>query len=648
MNKLKRFLLTTTILLSVGKLCIAEDVITGNILPNAGNPVSSLNSGSAPIISDDTSLNNLTQNEVLDGFTVTCDVAPGGICGKFWGSSSAKDLETAHDLQIKASGTLVGIDGTGQISSDTITSTQAKLDQGVTLNSTIDMQNCEWSGSSWACGGAVGAVDPYTTTVKILGSDGTVLSTVTQQRTTDAGYREDSKTFTDDVIYTGTGANKYEWYWKGEDGAGSTANNYNIRGPNLLGAKLTMKFNSEDLVVLDEETTTTIEEVATNVTTAVENAGINSEEITIEAIEVNTETKEVIVTVKTEEIMLEATTAEAKIEEQENLEEAIEIATEELVTMSTENPNIEEEEITTETPNIEEEEFLMEEEVFEEEPPTFEEEETSFEEETAFEEEETAFEEEEVVNTEPETEPSTEPETEVTEETTEPETEPNTEPETTETEETTTETAETEEATETETTSTETEESTETETAANEETEETETAATEEEQEEETAATEEETEEEETAATEEESEEEETASSEEESEEETAATEEEETEGTEVAEEEESEGTEVAEEEETADTDVKVAKLEDKESVEEKVEKTAKEIEVEFFKDQPSLAEYRTVLVDRREIYTEVPRNFFVQPNLASYNITVYAGNNLNDYSQQNNKLVLMQSNIIN
>ena len=617
MNKLKRFLLTTTILLSVGKFCIAEDVVTGNILPNAGNPVSSLNSGSAPIISDDTSLNNLTQNEVLDGFTVTCDVAPGGICGKFWGSSSAKDLETAHDLQIKASGTLVGIDGTGQISSDTITSTQAKLDQGVTLNSTIDMQNCEWSGSSWACGGAVGAADPYTTTVKILGSDGTVLSTVTQQRTTDAGYREDSKTFTDDVIYTGTGANKYEWYWKGEDGAGSTANNYNIRGPNLLGAKLTMKFNSEDLVVLDEETTTTIEEVATNVTTAVENAGINSEEITIEAIEVNTETKEVIVTVKTEEIMLEATTAEAKIEEQENLEEAIEIATEELVTMSTENPNIEEEEITTETPNIEEEEFLMEEEVFEEEPPTFEEEETSFEEETTFEEEETAFEEEEVVNTEPETEPSTEPETEVTEETTEPETEPNTEPETTETEE----------ATETETTSTETEESTETETAANEETEETETAATEEEQEEETAATEEETEEEETAATEEESEEEETASSEEESEEEeTAATEEEETEG----------------------TDVKVAKLEDKESVEEKVEKTAKEIEVEFFKDQPSLAEYRTVLVDRREIYTEVPRNFFVQPNLASYNITVYAGNNLNDYSQQNNKLVLMQSNIIN
>ena len=645
MNKLKRFLLTTTILLSVGKFCIAEDVVTGNILPNAGNSVSSLNSGSAPIISDDTSLNNLTQNEVLDGFTVTCDVAPGGICGKFWGSSSAKDLETAHDLQIKASGTLVGIDGTGQTSSDTITSTQAKLDQGVTLNSTIDMQNCEWSGSSWACGGAVGAVDPYTTTVKILDTDGTVLSTVTQERTTDAGYNANSRTFTDEVIYTGTGSNKYEWYWKGEDGAGSTANNYNIRGPNLLGAKLTMKFNSEDLVVLDEETTTTIEEVATNVTTAVENSGINTEEITIEAVEVNTETKEVIVTVKTEEIALEATTAEAKIEEQENLEEAIEVAAGgELFTMSTENPNIEEEEITTETPNIEEEEFVMEEEVFEEEPPTFEEEETSFEEEeTAFEEEETSFEEEEVVNTEPETETSTEPETEVTEETTEPETEPNTEPETTETEESTTETAETEESTETETAANEETEETETttneETAATEE-EETETASTEEEaEEEETAATEEETEEEETAATEEEETEEETASSEEESEE------------TEVAEEEESEETEVAEgeEEEGADTDVKVAKLEDKETVEEKVEKTAKQIETEFFKDQPKLtAEYRTVLVDSREIYSEVPKNFFSQVSLNSYNVTAYEGNNLNDYSQQNDKLVDMQSNILN
>ena len=609
MNKLKKFLLTTTILLSVGNYCIAEDVVTGNILPNAGNNVSNLNSGSAPIISDDTSLNNLTQNEVLDGFTVTCDVAPGGICGKFWGNSSAKDLETAHDLQIKASGTLVGIEGTGQTSSDTITSTQAKLDQGVTLNSTIDMQNCEWSGSSWACGGAVGAVDPYTTTVKILDTDGTVLSTVTQERTTDAGYNANSRTFTDEVIYTGTGSNKYEWYWKGEDGAGSTANNYNIRGPNLLGAKLTMKFNSEDLVVLDEETTTSIEEVATNVTTAVENSGINTEEITIEAVEINTETKEVVVTVKTEEIALEATTTEAKIEEQENLEEAIEIAsTEELVTMSTENPNVEEEVIETETPTFEEEEFVMEEEVYEEETPTFEEETSTFEEEEIVEQEEEVFEEEEVVNTEPE--PSTEPETEVTEEetstyeeeTSEPETEPNTETETEETE----------------TASTETEE---TETAANEET------TTTEEEETETASTEEETQEEET---------------------ETAATEEEQEEATETASNEEE--TEVAEgEEESADTDVKVAKLEDKESVEKEVEKSAKQIETEFFKDQPKLtAEYRTVLVDSREIYSEVPKNFFTQANLDSYTVTAYDGNNLNDYSQQNDKLVNMQSNILN
>ena len=133
------------------------------------------------------------------------------------------------------------------------------------------------------------------------------------------------------------------------------------------------------------------------------------------------------------------------------------------------------------------------------------------------------------------------------------------------------------------------------------------------------------------------------------SEEETASSEEE-SEETEVAEEEESEETEVAEgEEESADTDVKVATLEDKESVEKEVEKTAKQIETEFFKDQPKLtAEYRTVLVDSREIYSEVPKNFFTQASLDSYNVTAYEGNNLNDYSQQNDKLVNMQSNILN
>ena len=41
----------------------AEDVTTGNLLPNAGNSVSSYNGGSTPVISDnttDTTMNNNT------------------------------------------------------------------------------------------------------------------------------------------------------------------------------------------------------------------------------------------------------------------------------------------------------------------------------------------------------------------------------------------------------------------------------------------------------------------------------------------------------------------------------------------------------------------------------------------------------------
>ena len=125
----------------------AENVVTGNILPNAGNSVSSYNSGTTPVISDNTSDTTMSNNTTLDGFAITCDTANGqnGGCGAFF--TYDKAVEAAHDLKITSTATLVGIDGTGQTSSNTITSTTDKLDNGITLDSTIDMQNCEWSGS---------------------------------------------------------------------------------------------------------------------------------------------------------------------------------------------------------------------------------------------------------------------------------------------------------------------------------------------------------------------------------------------------------------------------------------------------------------------------------------------------------------------
>ena len=157
----------------------------------------------------------------------------------------------------------MGIDGTGQTSSNTITSTTDKLDNGITLDSTIDMQNCEWSGSAFRCGDSTGAVDSYTVNIRILDSSDEELAAVTQTRTNDAGYHANSETFTNQLVYTGTGASKYEWSWEGVDGSGSTSNHTNQRGPNLLGAKLLMTFDSEDYVTISTESQTALTSVET-------------------------------------------------------------------------------------------------------------------------------------------------------------------------------------------------------------------------------------------------------------------------------------------------------------------------------------------------------------------------------------------------
>ena len=266
-NKIKNLFLIFFIFYFIGACVIdrvkAENVVTGNILPNADNSVSSYNSGTTPVISDNTSDTTMSNNTTLDGFAITCDTANGqnGGCGAFF--TYDKAVEAAHDLKITSTATLVGIDGTGQTSSNTITSTTDKLDNGITLDSTIDMQNCEWSGSAFRCGDSTGAADSYTVNIRILDSSDEELAAVTQTRTNDAGYYANSETFTNQLVYTGTGASKYEWSWEGVDGSGSTSTHANQRGPNLLGAQLLMTFDSEDYVTISTESQTALTSVET-------------------------------------------------------------------------------------------------------------------------------------------------------------------------------------------------------------------------------------------------------------------------------------------------------------------------------------------------------------------------------------------------
>ena len=201
----------------------AEDITTGNLLPNGTNNSSSYQSVDSTIPSVST-----------NGFNVVGTV-------RDWGG----ELETTGTGSINYTGNL------------TDHATQQQLDNGITLNSTTIVQNCEFVGSTWQCGQATQGQDTYTTTVKILDNEGNTLAIVNQTRNTDAGYGSNAYKYEDSVSYTGTGSNQFYWEWEGVD-VGYDTYGTSLGGPNLLGAKLTMTY---DPTVIPEETIEEIEEV---------------------------------------------------------------------------------------------------------------------------------------------------------------------------------------------------------------------------------------------------------------------------------------------------------------------------------------------------------------------------------------------------
>ena len=204
----------------------AEEITTGNLLPNGSGNASNYQSV-------DSSIPNITTN----GFNVEGTI-------RDWG----QELETTGTGSINYTGSLLNI-----VTNDD-TTTQDKLDNGVTLNSTTIVQNCEWTGSAYQCGQHRAGQDSYTTTVKILDQDGNTLAIVNQTRNDDSGYGNNAFKYEDSVSYTGTGSNQFYWEWEGVDGGSSV----NLGGPNLLGAKLTMTY---DPTVIPQQTIEEIEDV---------------------------------------------------------------------------------------------------------------------------------------------------------------------------------------------------------------------------------------------------------------------------------------------------------------------------------------------------------------------------------------------------
>ena len=326
-------ILTLTTLVSVNSL--AETATSGNLLPNAG----------------DGRNNTQHSNSTIDGLDSASGFTLNGIQDF---TSQYNELEAKGTGTVSASGSLVGITTTKE-TGGSFTTTTDSLDGGVTLNSTTEVQNCEWSGSSYQCGNAQSGRDSFSTTVKILDENNNVLAITTMNRNNDAGYNNNTFTYTDTVTSTITGSRKWDWQWEGVDG--NNPNTTNNDGPNLLGASLNATLLNIDYSPISEETEEQLEDTNEQLELAqdeLENLLENMEEVNFEALqELQFETP-ILQEIEIEEIQFEelAIAFEETFKEiliEENLIEEFETALIE--------ENITEEEFFEEVGNIMEEEF---------------------------------------------------------------------------------------------------------------------------------------------------------------------------------------------------------------------------------------------------------------------------------------------------
>ena len=242
-----------------------ETITTGNLLPNSGDGID-WGSSSTDQINSANSSGYVSNNGTINGFDITCTNQ----------SNCGYKYSVGGDFEVTGTATVTA-DNIG-LTSNSIN--QSMLDNGVTLNSYIDVANCESTEGN--CESKGGANDSHTTTIVLKDSSGNVLSTTTQTRnevtgfqgncngypgTTTTGITTACGQYNDRIIYLGLGANKVDWSWQGTD---SNYTNQSRQGPNLLGASLNMTYNNTEFNPINEDTQEVIEDIDTDIIDIIE------------------------------------------------------------------------------------------------------------------------------------------------------------------------------------------------------------------------------------------------------------------------------------------------------------------------------------------------------------------------------------------
>ena len=196
----------------------ADSVTTGNLLPNGTGAASNLQSVDNTIPNVQSSCSSFTS------VNTTCT-------NQNWNYQEVEVGSTSSGTgSLNYTGDLVGV------TTGSETTTQNMLDNGITLNSTIEVQNGECSVAG--CWGGQGNADTFTITLKIKDSDGNVLATSTKIRTDVTGIN--GAIFTDRLIYNGTGSSVGNIHLSGSDANAPST----LGGPNLDNISVTMTYDN--------------------------------------------------------------------------------------------------------------------------------------------------------------------------------------------------------------------------------------------------------------------------------------------------------------------------------------------------------------------------------------------------------------------